>query len=130
MQIAAANPSYLNGFRCSGRLLQAKEKEIVLAQMANDPKTANKPDAIKEKMAIGKLGKFYKESCLVDQGFSSRTAASTSRSTLLIPLRLWAARSPSLLTLTSPRVRAWRSATRTSLLKSLLPSRANLIFQS
>ena len=43
--------------------------EIVLAQIANDPKTANKPDAIKEKMAIGKLGKFYKESCLVDQAF-------------------------------------------------------------
>ena len=35
----------------------------------DDPKTANKPDAIKEKMAIGKLGKFYKESCLVDQAF-------------------------------------------------------------
>ena len=38
-------------------------------KMANDPKTANKPDAIKEKMAIGKLGKFYKEACLVDQAF-------------------------------------------------------------
>ena len=37
--------------------------------MANDPKTANKLDAIKEKMAVGKLGKFYKESCLVDQAF-------------------------------------------------------------
>ena len=37
--------------------------------MANDPKTASKPDAIKEKMAIGKLGKFYKEACLVDQAF-------------------------------------------------------------
>ena len=37
--------------------------------MANDRKNANKPDAIKEKMAIGKLGKFYKENCLVDQAF-------------------------------------------------------------
>ena len=37
--------------------------------MANDPKNANKPDAIKEKMAIGKLGKFYKENCLVNQVF-------------------------------------------------------------
>ena len=35
----------------------------------DSPKTANKPDAIKEKMAIGKLGKFYKEACLVDQAF-------------------------------------------------------------
>ena len=40
-----------------------------MAQMANDPKTANKPDAIKEKMIIGKLGKFYKENCLVEQEF-------------------------------------------------------------
>ena len=68
MQVAAANPSYLNESDVPADVL-AKEKEIVLAQMANDPKTANKPDAIKEKMAIGKLGKFYKESCLVDQAF-------------------------------------------------------------
>ena len=68
MQIAAANPRYLNESDVPADVL-AKEKEIVLAQMANDPKTANKPDAIKEKMAIGKLGKFYKENCLVDQEF-------------------------------------------------------------
>ena len=36
---------------------------------ADVPKAANKPDAIKEKMAVGKLGKFYKEACLVDQAF-------------------------------------------------------------
>ena len=68
MQVAAANPSYLNESDVPEDVL-AKEKEIVLAQMANDPKAANKPDAIKEKMAIGKLGKFYKEACLVDQAF-------------------------------------------------------------
>ena len=68
MQIAAANPSYLNEAAVPAETI-AKEKEIILAQMANDPKTANKPDAIKEKMAIGKLGKFYKESCLMDQAF-------------------------------------------------------------
>lgn len=68
MQIAAANPSYLNRDQVPADVL-AKEKEIVLAQMANDPKTANKPDAIKEKMVVGRLGKFYKENCLVDQAF-------------------------------------------------------------
>ena len=68
MQVAAANPSYLNREQVPADVLN-KEKEIVLAQMANDPKTAGKPDAIKEKMAIGKLGKFYKESCLMDQAF-------------------------------------------------------------
>ncbi len=128
MQIAAANPSYLNESDVPADVL-AKEKEIVLAQMANDPKTANKPDAIKEKMATGRWASSTRRTAWSIR-LSSRTAASTSRSTLLIPLRLWAARSPSLLTLTSPRVRVWRSATRTSLLKSLLPLRANLIFQS
>ncbi len=68
MQIAAANPSYLCESAVPADVI-AKEKEIILAQMANDPKTANKPDAIKEKMAVGKLGKFYKENCLVDQAF-------------------------------------------------------------
>ena len=68
MQVAAANPTYLNREAVPADVL-AKEKEIVLAQMANDPKTANKPDAIKEKMAIGKLGKFYKEACLMDQAY-------------------------------------------------------------
>ena len=68
MQVAAANPSYLNEAAVPASVID-KEKEIILAQMANDPKTANKPDAIKEKMAVGKLGKFYKENCLVDQAF-------------------------------------------------------------
>ena len=51
MQVAAANPSYLNESDVPEDVL-AKEKEIVLAQMANDPKTANKPDAIKEKRCV------------------------------------------------------------------------------
>ena len=68
MQIAAANPSYLDEAAVPADVI-AKEKEIILAQMANDPKNANKPDAIKEKMAIGKLSKFYKENCLVNQVF-------------------------------------------------------------
>ena len=68
MQIAAANPSYLNREAVPAEAIE-NEKKIIIAQMANDPKAANKPDAIKEKMAIGKLGKFYKEACLVDQAF-------------------------------------------------------------
>ena len=46
MQIAAANPSYLDEAAVPADVI-AKEKEIILAQMANDPKNANKPDAIK-----------------------------------------------------------------------------------
>ncbi len=68
MQIAAANPSYVCRDEVPADVLE-KEKEILLAQMANDPKTANKPDAVKEKMIVGKINKFYKENCLVDQEF-------------------------------------------------------------
>ena len=68
MQIAAANPTYVCREEVPADVLD-KEKEILLAQMANDPKTANKPEAVKEKMILGKVGKFYKENCLVDQAF-------------------------------------------------------------
>ncbi len=68
MQVAAANPSYVRREEVPADVL-AKEKEILLAQMANDPKTANKPDAVKEKMITGKINKFYKENCLVDQEY-------------------------------------------------------------
>ena len=68
MQIAAANPGYLCESEVPAEVID-KEKEILLAQIANDPKNANKPDAIKEKMVLGRIGKFYKENCLVDQEF-------------------------------------------------------------
>ena len=41
----------------------------MLAQMANDPKMANKPDKVKENIVIGKLNKFYAENCLLQQEF-------------------------------------------------------------
>ncbi len=68
MQVAASVPAYLNRNEVPAETLE-KEKEIVLAQMANDPKTANKPDAIKEKMVVGRVAKYYKEACLMDQAF-------------------------------------------------------------
>ena len=68
MQIAAANPGYVCESEVPASVIE-KEKEILLAQIANDPKNANKPDAIKEKMVLGRIGKFYKENCLVDQEF-------------------------------------------------------------
>ena len=46
-----------------------KEKEILLAQIKNDPKNANKPDAILEKMIGGKINKYYTENCLLQQKF-------------------------------------------------------------
>lgn len=68
MQVAAANPSYVDEVSVPAEVVE-KEKEIMLVQMAGDPKTANKPDAVKQKMIEGKIKKFFKESCLVDQEF-------------------------------------------------------------
>mgnify|MGYP000760016279 CR=1 FL=1 len=68
MQVAAANPSYVDEASVPAEVV-AKEKEIMLAQMAGDPKNANKPEAVKQKMIEGKIKKFFKENCLVDQEF-------------------------------------------------------------
>ena len=68
MQVAAANPGYVDEASVPAEVV-AKEKEIMLAQMAGDPKNANKPDAVKQKMIEGKIKKFFKENCLVDQEF-------------------------------------------------------------
>lgn len=80
MQIAAANPGYV----CEAEVPQSvldKEKEILLAQISNDPKNANKPDNIKEKMVQGKIGKFYKENCLLDQEFVKDSELSVAKYT-------------------------------------------------
>ena len=68
MQVAAANPGYVDEASVPAEVV-AKEKEIMLVQMAGDPKTANKPEAVKQKMIEGKIKKFFKENCLVDQEF-------------------------------------------------------------
>ena len=68
MQIAAMNPSYLDEASVPADVLD-KEKEILIAQMKEDPKMANKPDAVLGKIVEGKIGKYYKENCLVEQQF-------------------------------------------------------------
>ena len=68
MQVAAANPSYVDEASVPAEVV-AKEKEIMLVQMSQDPKNANKPDAVKQKMIEGKIKKYFKENCLVDQEF-------------------------------------------------------------
>ncbi len=68
LQIAAAAPQYVKDSDVPAEVV-AKEKEIMLAQAMNDEKNANKPKEILEKMIMGKVGKFFKEVCLVDQAF-------------------------------------------------------------
>ncbi len=45
------------------------EQGILAAQMKEDPKMASKPEAVLAKIAAGKMGKYYKENCLVEQEF-------------------------------------------------------------
>ena len=46
-----------------------EEMNIIKAQLKNDPKNANKPEQILEKIATGKLGKFYEANCLTENAF-------------------------------------------------------------
>ena len=64
MQIAAAKPEFINEADVPADRLD-KEKEILKAQAVNE----GKPEAIAEKIVMGRLEKFYGEICLVDQAF-------------------------------------------------------------
>ncbi len=68
MQIAAMNPAFLDEASVPAEVIE-KEKDILVAQMKEDPKMANKPDAVLAKIVEGKIGKYYKENCLVEQQF-------------------------------------------------------------
>ena len=68
MQSAALNAPYLNRAQVPAEVLE-KEKEIMLAQMAEDPKMANKPEQVRVKIVEGKVGKYYSENCLLEQAF-------------------------------------------------------------
>ena len=64
MHIAAANPTYLNREEVPAEILD-KEREILRAQALNE----GKPEKIVDRMVEGRVEKFYKENCLVDQPF-------------------------------------------------------------
>ena len=64
MQIAAVNPGYLNRESVPSVVLE-KEKSILKEQVLNE----GKPESIVEKIVMGKLNKFYKENCLLEQVF-------------------------------------------------------------
>jgi len=68
MHIAAAEPRYVTREEIPAGVLD-KEREIARAQAKNDPKMANKPDQVIEKIVEGRLNKFYEETVLVDQPF-------------------------------------------------------------
>ena len=66
MQIAALNPKYVSRAEVSADYI-AHEKEILLAQIMNDPKESQKPEKVINGMIEGRISKELKEICLVDQ---------------------------------------------------------------
>ena len=68
MQIAALNPRFWDKSDVTPEVLE-EEKKILVAQMDADPKMASKSAEVKEKIAAGKLNKFYEENCLLQQAF-------------------------------------------------------------
>ena len=68
MHVAAADPRYASRDEVPASEL-AKEREILMEQLKNDPKNASKPEDVLNKIIEGKLNKFYEENVLVDQPF-------------------------------------------------------------
>jgi elongation factor Ts len=68
MHVAAAEPRYVTREEVPADILD-KEREITRAQIANDPKNANKPEQVIEKIVEGRLNKYFEEAVLLDQPF-------------------------------------------------------------
>lgn len=68
MQIAAMNPQYLDEASVPAEVVE-HEKGILTTQLAEDEKNKNKPAQVIEKIVSGRIAKFFKEICLVDQQF-------------------------------------------------------------
>lgn len=68
MHVAAAEPKYVSQQDVPAEELN-KEREIARAVAQNDPKNANKPEQVLDKIVAGRLHKFYEENVLLDQPF-------------------------------------------------------------
>jgi len=68
MHIAATEPRYVSRNEVTTEAID-KEREIATAQAKNDPKNANKPQPVIDKIVDGRLAKFYEETVLLDQPF-------------------------------------------------------------
>ena len=81
MQIAAAKPLYVNSSEVPAEVLES-EKEILRTQARNE----GKPEAVVEKMVEGRIKKYYKDVCLLDQDFvkdSSKTVSQVINEAIL-----------------------------------------------
>ncbi|HEY7910766.1 MAG TPA: translation elongation factor Ts [Blastocatellia bacterium] len=68
MHIAASEPRFISKEEVPEEVI-AKEREIALEQARSDPKNANKPEQVLDKIVEGRMSKFYQEVCLLEQPF-------------------------------------------------------------
>ncbi len=78
MQIAAMAPQYAAAKDIPEDVL-AREKEILLAQIKEDPSMASKPEKVIDGIVKGRISKFYKEICLLEQPFVKDDKISVSK---------------------------------------------------
>ena len=78
LQTAAMPVQYLNREAVPASVLE-EEKTILIKQMQQDPKMANKPEQVLAKIVEGKLGKFYENNCLLDQAYVKDDSMSVSK---------------------------------------------------
>ena len=68
MQATAMAPVSISEADCPAEVVE-HERKIAVEAMKQDPKNANKPENIIEKMVMGRIGKYYEENCLLQQEF-------------------------------------------------------------
>ena len=78
LQTAAMEVKYLNKESVPADVL-AEEEAILIKQMKEDPKMANKPDNILANIVKGRLGKFYENNCLLEQAYVKDDSMSVSK---------------------------------------------------
>ena len=78
LQTAAMSVSYLDKESVPASVL-AEEKAILIKQMEQDPKMANKPQQVLENIVKGKLGKYYENNCLLEQAYVKDDSMSVSK---------------------------------------------------
>lgn len=78
MQVAALNPAYLDKASVPAEVVE-NEKSVLIAQIKNDDKNKNKPDAIIEKMVGGRINKYYEQNCLLEQEYVKDNAITVQK---------------------------------------------------
>ena len=78
LQTAAMDVKYLDKESVPAEVL-AEEEAILIKQMKEDPKMANKPDNILQNIVKGRLGKFYENNCLLEQAYVKDDSMSVSK---------------------------------------------------